>query len=307
MSIAGGLHKALQRGAACGCDVIQLFTKSNVQWATRPLTDDDLAAWQQAVDETGVVPAMVHDSYLINVASPDRAMWSKSLRALADEYARCAALGIPNLVMHPGAHMGRGEGKGIERIARALNRLHADQPDNPTVICLENTAGQGTNLGYRFEHLRDILAAVDDPSRAGICIDTCHTLAAGYDIGTPDAWDQTIDELDTVVGVDQVRCFHVNDSKKPLGSRVDRHDHLGHGFVGLSAFRCLVNDPRLDGLPMTLETPKPTDHSDPINLAILRNLRGKKRVTPTARRLADQAHDRPPAIAEARSSARLRP
>jgi len=274
MSIAGGLYRALERGAEAGCDVVQVFTKSNVQWATRPLTEEDLEAWQAARDATGVVPAMVHDSYLINVGSPDGAMWNKSYNALADEYGRCQALGIPNLVMHPGAHMGSGEEAAVAAIARALDRLHGEQPDNPTRVLLENTAGQGTNIGYRFEHLRDILGAVAAPDRAGLCIDTAHTLAAGYDIRTADGWDTTFAELDRTVGAGYVRAFHVNDSSKPLGSRVDRHAEIGDGYLGLEAFGCLVNDRRFRGLPMTLETPKPDAGADRRNLARLRSLAG---------------------------------
>ncbi len=272
MSISGGLYRALERGAEAGCEVIQMFTKSNVQWATKPITEDDLEAWQAARDTTGVVPAMVHDSYLINVGSPDDAMWQKSYDALADEYERCQALGIDNLVMHPGAHMGSGEAAAVANIARALNRLHDEQPDNPTRVLLENTAGQGTNLGYRFEHLRDIFAAVAAPDRIGLCIDTAHTLAAGYDIRTAAGWDTTFAELDRLVGTSRVRAFHVNDSAKPLGSRVDRHAEIGDGHLGLEAFGCLVNDRRFRGLPMTLETPKPDADADRRNLALLRSL-----------------------------------
>jgi deoxyribonuclease-4 len=293
-SIAGGLHKALERGAAAGCDVIQVFTSSNQQWRTKTLTDEGIERWFRVRAETGVEPALAHDSYLINVASPDRALWRRSYRALAAEYERCALLSIPSLVMHPGAHLGRGVAAGIERIARAINRLHGEQPDNQTRILFENTAGQGTSIGHRFEHLRDLIAAVEEKRRIGVCIDTCHTLAAGYDIRTARGWQETFAELDRVVGCDQVGGFHVNDSRTPVGSRVDRHAHIGRGTLGLAAFRSLVNDGRFVGLPMVLETPKPSDHADRINLAALRALHGRERVTRRARLLAGQSlHRRP--------------
>lgn len=293
-SIAGGLHKALERGAAAGCDVVQVFTSSSQQWRTKELTDQDVERWSLARERTGVEPALAHDSYLINVASPDRALWHRSYRALAAEYERCLRLSIPCLVMHPGAHLERGIVAGIERVARAVNRLHAEQPDNRTRILFENTAGQGTSIGHRFEHLRDLLAAVQDRRRIGLCIDTCHALAAGYDIRTARGWDATFAELERVVGCNEVRAFHVNDSKTPVGSRVDRHAHLGRGNVGLVAFHSLVNDERFVGLPMVLETPKPSDWADKINLSALRALHGRQRVSRRARLLATQSlHRRP--------------
>lgn len=288
MSIAGGLYKALERGAEAGCDVIQVFTKPNKQWAAKPLTPADVEAWWAAREATGIEPSLAHDSYLINVASPEAAGWKRSHEALAIEYRRCGVLGIPNLVMHPGAHLGTGDAAGIVRIAAALDRVLGEQPDNPTRILLENTAGQGTNLGHRFEHLRDLLGAVEAPERLGVCIDTCHTLAAGYAIETPAGWAETFAEFDRVVGLDWIQAFHVNDSKKERGSRVDRHEHLGRGHLGLSAIRCLVNEPRFVGLPMTIETPRA---GDAVNLQILRALAGRSRITPTAKRLASEPLD----------------
>jgi len=287
-SIAGGLHNALDRGAATGCDVVQIFTRSNQQWAARPIRRDELEQWSDARARTGVEPAMVHGSYLVNLAASSRALREKSYRATRTELKRCAQLGIPFLVMHPGAHTGDGEAVGIARIARALDRLHDEAGDCSTRVLLENTAGQGSSLGCRFEHMRDIIGAMRHGDRIGLCIDTCHTLAAGYDIRAPAGWDRTFAELDRLVGCDRVCAFHVNDSKTPLGSRVDRHEHLGRGYLGLGAFRCLVNDPRFAGAPMTIETPKEGDVADPINLAILRALAGKRRVGARARRLAEQ-------------------
>lgn len=293
-SIAGGLHKALERGAALGCRIVQVFSKPNKQWAAKPILPPDLEAWFGARERTGVEPAMVHTSYLINVGSPDAAAWTKSYQALLEEYRRCQLLRIPYMIMHPGAHLGAGEAAGVANIARALTRLLRAQPDNETVVLLENTAGQGTNLGHRFEHLRDLLAAVDDPQRVGVCVDTCHTLAAGYDLTTPAGWEETFAEFERVVGTAAIQAFHVNDSKRELGSRVDRHEHIGRGHLGLTPFRCLVNDPRFRALPLAIETPKPSEQADLINLAILRALAGRKRVTSRAKRLATQSLDLPP-------------
>jgi len=286
-SIAGGLHKALERGAEAGCDVIQIFTGSNQRWAVKPLTDADVAKWEESRARTGVEPTMVHGSYLVNLAATTAELRDKSYRAFAEEYRRCARLRIPYLVIHPGAHLGDGEATAIARIATSIDRLHAEQPNNPTAILLENTAGQGTNVGYRFEHLRDLFAAVRAPGRLGVCIDTCHTLAAGYDIRTAEGWTRTIDELDRVIGCERVRAFHVNDSKTALGSRVDRHQHLGCGELGLTALHCLVNDARFAAVPMAIETPKPVD-ADPVNLAVLRALHGIARVGARARDLAGE-------------------
>lgn len=290
-SISGGLHRALERGAAVGCDVIQIFSRSNQQWAMRPIGDDDLAAWEQARVATGVDPVMVHGSYLVNLCGPDAALRERSYQATAAEYDRCRRLRIPHLVIHPGAHCGDGEATAIARLAALLDRLWDEQPDNPTMVLLENTAGQGSCIGHRFEHLRDVFAAVAAPRRLGVCIDTCHTLAAGYDLRTDAGWRETFAALDAAVGCDRVRAFHVNDSRTPLGSRVDRHHHLGKGTLGLDAFRNLVNDPRFAGVPMVIETPKPADRADVVNLSILRALHGRTRVGPIARKLAARRLD----------------
>ena len=287
VSIAGGLERALERGAAVGCDVIQIFSRSNQQWAARPITAETVAAWRAAVARTGVEPTMVHACYLLNLAAPRAWLRKKSIRALAEELRRCALLGIPNLVIHPGAHCGDGEATGVARIAAAIERAYAGQPDNPTRLLLENTAGQGSSVGHRFEHLRDIIGAMKwGGDRVGVCIDTAHTLAAGFDITTGDGWQRTFEHLEAAVGVGRVAGFHVNDSKTPKGSRVDRHEHLGRGHLGLGALRCLVNDPRFAGLPMVIETPKPSDDADRVNLGILRALSGRTRIGPRARKLA---------------------
>jgi deoxyribonuclease IV len=287
VSIAGGLERALERGAAVGCEVIQIFSRSNQQWAARRIGRDEVAAWQAERARTRVEPVMVHACYLLNLAAPRAWLRAKSTRALGEELRRCALLGIPNLVIHPGAHCGDGEAAGVARIAAAIERAYQAQPDNPTRLLLENTAGQGSCIGHRFEHLRDIIGAMKTGrDRVGVCIDTAHTLAAGYDITTVDGWERTTERLQEAIGLDRVGGFHVNDSKTPAGSRVDRHEHLGRGHLGLGALRCLVNDPRFAGLPMIIETPKPSDDADRVNLAILRALSGRQRIGPRARRLA---------------------
>lgn len=288
VSIAGGLFRALERGAELRCDVIQIFARSNQQWAARPLSDEALEAWHAARAATGVAAEMVHGCYLVNLASPDAALRERSLAALADEVDRCDRLGIPYLVLHPGAHMGAGEAPGLRRVAAAFDRLWDRRPDSVTTLLVENTAGQGSSLGHRFEHLRDLFAQVRAPERLGVCIDTCHTFAAGYDLRTARAWEATFAELDRVVGCDRVRAFHVNDSVVPLGARVDRHEQLGAGHLGLTPFRLLVNDARFRGLPMTIETPKPSARADELNLALLRALDGSRRVRPAARALATE-------------------
>jgi deoxyribonuclease-4 len=287
MSISGGLHRALERGAEAGCDLVQVFVRPNRAWRAKPLTDEAVAEWEEARARTGVEPSMAHGTYLVNLGSPDAAAWKKGLAAFADEYERCGRLKIPYLVFHPGAHMGEGEAAGLERIASGVRRVLKEQPENATVLLAENTAGQGTNVGYRFEHLRDLLGAVDD-ARLAVCIDTCHTLAAGYDLASAGGWEATFAEFERVVGCDRVRAFHVNDSKAACGSRKDRHEHLGRGALGLAALRHMVNDARFRGLPMALETPKAGDQGDQVNLAILRALDGLRRVGAKARRLAEQ-------------------
>jgi deoxyribonuclease-4 len=286
VSIAGGFHRALERGAELGCQVVQIFTSSNQQWRERPLADEEVEHWKHVRRATRVEPVLVHGSYLVNLGSPDATLWEKSFQALAHDYARCSRLGVEYLVIHPGAHLGSGEAAAIDRIARALDRLHHDHPENQTRVLLENTAGQGSSVGHRFEHLRDILAAVAAPTRLGVCIDTCHTFAAGYPLATARAWEATFSAFDRIVGVEQIRAFHVNDSKAALGARVDRHEQIGRGELGLSAFRLLVNDRRFAGLPMVIETPRPHPGADRRNLDILLSLEGRHRVTTRARALA---------------------
>lgn len=272
MSIAGGLHRAIERAHVVGCAALQVFTKSSNQWAAKPLLEEDVRLWSEArARYLPGAPVIAHDSYLINLGSPDDALHEKSLAAFRDELLRCEALGISNLVFHPGAHMGAGEAACMDRIAAALDRLHRELPGLRVKATLEITAGQGSCIGHRFEHLRGILERVAAPERVAVCLDTCHLLAAGYDIRSPGGYRAVMDELDAVVGIGKVEAFHVNDSRKGLGSRVDRHAAIGAGEVGIEAFRCLVNDARFVGVPMVLETPKEPDEveADTANLRAL--------------------------------------
>jgi deoxyribonuclease-4 len=275
MSISGGLHKAFGHGEKAGCDTIQIFSKNQKQWQAKPLTEEDIIQFRAEQQRTGMGPLVVHDSYLINLAAPGDEIWNKSIAAFTQELERCAALGIPYLVTHPGAHTGSGEEAGLQREADALNRLFGEGVGGETLVLLETTAGQGTTLGYRFEHLARLIELVEHHERIGICVDTCHILAAGYDIRTPETYAQTIAEFDRIIGLDRIKCFHLNDSQKGLGSKVDRHAHIGQGEVGLEGFRSVVNDAHFAGLPMILETPKEDDLAEDIaNLATLRGLIG---------------------------------
>ncbi len=274
MSVAGGHHNALTRGRDVGADVVQIFSKNANQWRAKPLADEDIARFHQTREETGYAPEVlvVHDSYLINLATPDDALWQRSQEAFGIELDRAQALGIPYLVTHAGAHMGQGEEAGLARIAAAIDQVVAERPDGPLIL-LETTAGQGTSLCYRFEHIARVIELTHHADRIGICLDTCHVFAAGYDLSTPEGYDSTVTEFDRLIGLDRLKVIHVNDSKKGLGSRVDRHEHIGQGAIGLEGFRLLLNDPRVNSRPMVLETEKgPEGKEDRMNLATLRGL-----------------------------------
>jgi deoxyribonuclease IV len=273
MSIAGGLSKAFERGQSVECRTIQIFLKNSNQWKAKLLTEQDKILFREAQNKSGIHPVAAHDSYLINLASPDSELYQKSITAFMEEMGRANFLGVPYLVLHPGAHVGSGVEAGIARIAEALNQALA-RVDAPVTILLENTAGQGSGLGYRFEELASIMEKIKEDGRVGICLDTCHAFAAGYDIRTKEGYASVMREFDRLIGVEKIRAFHVNDSKKELGSRVDRHAHIGKGFIGLEGFRCLINDKRFMKIPKILETPKGPDLAeDRINLAILRSLK----------------------------------
>jgi deoxyribonuclease-4 len=272
MSIAGGIHNAFSHGERAGCRTLQIFLKNASQWKGRGLTEEDRSLYVEAQERSAIGPVMAHNSYLINLASPDPLLYERSLEAFMEEMGRANFLGVPRVVVHPGAHMGAGEHEGIVRIAAAINRALA-QVAPPVEILLENTAGQGSCLGYRFEHLAAILDRVTHQERVGICLDTCHLFAAGYDISSEAGYRKTISDFNRLIGVQRIRAFHVNDCKRELGSRIDRHAHIGKGFIGLEAFRCLVNDRRFARVPKILETPKGKDlKEDLMNLAVLRSL-----------------------------------
>ena len=274
VSTAGGLHRAFERAVAATCHVVQIFSKNQRQWQAKPLTDKELDAFKAEHRAWGGGPLIVHDSYLINLGSPDDALWEKSIAAFAHELERCDQLGVPALVTHPGAHVGSGEDRGLERVGAALRRLLNDGIGGDTQILLEITAGQGTTLGHRFEHLQRLLELTEGHERVGVCFDTCHAFASGYDFRTPATYAATFDAFDHLIGLDRLRAFHLNDSKGDLGSHLDRHMHIGAGMIGLTGFSLLMNDPRFTAIPMALETPKePDETADQVNLQSLRALR----------------------------------
>ena len=274
VSIAGGMDKAPLRGQLVGCDTIQVFTKSNRQWHAKRLSEQEVSAFKANLAATNIGPVVAHGCYLVNLAAPRRAVWEQSVGAFRVEMERAERLGIPFLVTHPGSHAGAGEVEGMRRVAEAMNELHASLPEARVRILLEASAGQGSSLGYRFEQLAEILATVEQASRVGICLDTCHVFAAGYDLRTPDGYRKTLRELDACLGLERLQAIHLNDSKGALGSRVDRHEHIGQGRLGRAPFRRLLNDPRLRHVPMILETPKDGDFimADRRNLVRLRRL-----------------------------------
>jgi len=273
MSIAGGLPKAVERGRAAGCGVLQVFTQNSNQWRGKRITDSDASLFREKWEESGIKEIVSHDIYLINLAAAPGETRDKSMAGFLEEMERCARLGIGKIVMHPGAHLGEGEETGISRIVEAFDTLFQQARDFTGIVLLETTAGQGTNIGYRFEHLREIRDRSDFPDRFGVCFDTCHTFAAGYDITTREGYDSVFGEFDRVLGLENLRGFHFNDSKKGLNCRVDRHEHIGRGAMGLEGFRFLMNDQRFSGIPKILETPKgDNDEMDAINLKTLRDL-----------------------------------
>ncbi|MFQ3592032.1 MAG: deoxyribonuclease IV [Gemmataceae bacterium] len=279
-SIAGGFGTALREAAAQGCPALQIFTKPPNQWNGRPIRDEEAEAFRLAMPSHGIELAVAHDSYLINLASPDEGVRQRSIEAFAQEIARAELLGLAYLVMHPGSHLGAGEQAGLQRVIASFRELF-QRPEVQAVqvrVLVENTAGQGTNLGHRLEHLATILDAPGLEGKLGVCFDTCHAFAAGYDLRTAEQYTQIMKELDQQVGRERVRVFHVNDSVRGCGSRVDRHAGLGRGEIGLEAFRCLINDPWWQDRPFLLETPKSeegNEEMDAVNLGILREMHKK--------------------------------
>ena len=271
------MPRAVDRAVATGCDALQIFTKSTGQWRARELPDDEVKAFRRKADEAGLSPRVAHASYLINLGTAEPALRARSIAGLVEELDRAERLGLDGLVLHPGATVGGEEQHGLRLVAEAAADAFKARRRQKVKLLFEHTAGQGSSLGWRFEHLHTILALLDGTPRAGVCLDTCHLLAAGYDWRTPSGYKKTFDEFERLVGFDRLKVMHLNDSKKPCGSRVDRHAHIGRGEVGTIAFRRLVNDPRLKDLGMVIETPKQADtnDADPFdreNLYLLRSL-----------------------------------
>jgi deoxyribonuclease-4 len=275
-SIAKGFGNALYKGKEDGCECVQVFTKSASQWSGRALSDDDRKPLEAARKETGILRMASHDSYLINLASPNPAAWKKSRDAFLEEACRAEFLGIQALIFHPGSHAESGEENGIKKIGQALTYV-LEQTDGAKVhLLLETTAGQGSYLGHRFEQMAEIIDKVEGNPRMGVCFDTCHAFSAGYDIRTAKGWDRTLDDFESTVGIDRLRAFHLNDTMNEFGSRKDRHEQIGKGKLGIECFRYIVNDRRFEKVPGYLETPPLPNGSDSFatNLRVLKKLRG---------------------------------
>jgi deoxyribonuclease-4 len=273
MSIAGGVHMAIERGRSIHCTAIQMFVKNNMQWFARPLRQEEIRDFLNHAQRGELLSIFAHANYLINLAATNPQFHANSLRALAEELTRAHQLELPFLVLHPGAHLGAGEEAGLEKIGKSIDRVLAKIPKVKTKIALETTAGQGSCLGEKFEHFGYIIDNVREPDRVCVCLDTAHVFAAGYDIGSERAARQTFREFDRVVGLDRLVAIHLNDSKTARGSRVDRHDHIGKGQIGLDAFRFIMRDRRFKKIPKVLETPKGKDLAeDVVNLTTLRGL-----------------------------------
>ena len=273
MPTSGGVWKALQRGASIGCDIVQIFVKNNMQWFGKPHALDDLTHYANELASQKFACVFGHTGYLINLGAPEGENRERSLKSLIQEIHLATDLGLPFLVLHPGAHLGTGEETGLKQIISGLNEVFRATISSPVRIALENTAGQGTCLGHQISHLAAIYDHVQKPERLAVCLDTAHFFEAGYDLRAPKGWNAAVSEVDSLIGLDQVLAFHLNDSKTDFGSRVDRHAHIGQGKIGREAFRHMVNDPRFRDLPGCLETPKSADmHEDLENLAVLRGL-----------------------------------
>jgi len=284
MSIAGGLPLAIARGQAHGCEAIQIFTKNANQWRARPLGDDEIGAFRRAAHDTGIHPIVSHASYLINIATTNPVLRAQSIASLGEEVDRAEALGLLGVVLHPGARMAASEQEAVALVARALGEVLAARPRGKTMILLEHTAGQGTAMGSTFEQIAAMLDGARNKKRLGVCLDTCHLLASGYDICSKEGFRTTFERFDELIGFERLKVFHLNDSKKPCQSRVDRHEHIGKGCIGLQPFRWLLNDQRFTHLPMLIETEKTEtrdrtdrmrmrpDRLDMMNLETLRSL-----------------------------------
>ena len=281
MSVAGGLSLAVARARLHECESLQIFTKNASQWRARPLSPEDISAFRHAADNTGIQPIVSHASYLINIATTNPALRAQSIAALGEEVDRAEALGLLGVVLHPGARLTAPAEQAIALVVSALEEVLAERPQGTTTILLEHTAGQGSVMGASFEEIAAMLDGVGKTPRLGVCLDTCHMLASGYDLCTEAGYRETFDLFERLIGFDRLKVFHLNDSKKPCGSRVDRHEHIGKGCLGLEPFRRILNDPRFAHLPMVIETQKAgskdsgrpeVDPMDQMNLAALRGL-----------------------------------
>lgn len=273
MSIAGGVHTAIDRAVSIGCTALQVFTKNSNQWHARPLAIDDIQNYKRKIADARIAPVVAHDSYLINLCATNKEILQKSREAFIDELTRCESLGIQLLNFHPGAHGGAGEEEGIKKVIESLNIAHEKTAQFRVLSTVETTAGQGTAVGYRFEHVAKIIEGVDKPERMAVCIDTCHIFAAGYELRTEDGCQKTFEEFDAILGLRRLAAFHLNDSKRELGSRVDRHEHIGKGMIGKRGFSWLMKDVRFHQIPKILETPKSEDlHEDVENMRVLKRL-----------------------------------
>lgn len=270
MPTNGGPASAILGGAEIGCTAVQLFTANPRQWTSPPLSEEDVAAFRTALADTGIAFTCSHDSYLVNLAAPDPKVYHASRRAMLDELGRCESLGIGWVVTHMGAHLGTGETEGLQKLAGAVSRLLEETDGYTAGIALETTAGQGTGLGYSLEHVAEVLQSVGDNPRLGVCVDTCHVFAAGYDLSTEDGYEAFWADFGRLIGLDKLRVIHANDAKKPLGSRIDRHEHIGKGMIGEATFRRLVRDRRLLEVPIILETPE-AEKMHRVNLDLLKS------------------------------------
>lgn len=279
LSIAGGVSKAFERAVAAGCSTMQIFTKNATRWQSAPLSPGEVARFREEQERTGIAPVLAHGSYLVNLASPDRSLLERSRVAFLDELQRAEALGLACVITHPGAHMGAGVDAGLTRVAASLDWIEERCGGAAPLICLENTAGSGTVLAGDFADLGAILGRVRNPGRLRVCIDTCHGHAAGYDFTEATGYRQALEALDAAVGIGRITALHLNDAKGERGSRLDRHEHLGQGRLGLECFRLFMNDPRFASVPKIIETPKEAGgrQMDPVNLGVLRRLVGADR------------------------------
>jgi deoxyribonuclease-4 len=273
MSTSGGAYRAFERAAEVGCDTMQIFVKNNNRWHSKDLTETEIEKFRKNRGNYKIEPVVAHTGYLINLCATENEKLEKSRRSFVDEITRCNALGISELVFHPGSHLGEGEDKGLDLVVKSLDIIHQETEEMPVNTVVELTAGQGTNLGYKFEHIHYIISAVKNKKRMRVCLDTSHIFAAGYDIREKKEYEKTMKSFDEIIGLDKLAAIHCNDSKAPLGSRKDRHEHIGYGEIGESGFRNLVNDTRLKNIPIILETPKGKEmKEDVMNIRKLKSL-----------------------------------